>query len=103
MFSMQDGRIKISISLSRDLVARIDRAARAQARPRSRVLEDWLRTTARENAARDVEDATVAYYEGLTPDDRREDGAMATASSRAARRLPVDGAATARPRKRRKR
>ena len=100
---MQDGRVKISISLSRDLVARIDRAARAQARPRSRVLEDWLRTTARESAARDLEDATVAYYESLTPHDRREDGAMATASSNAARRLAIDDAARVRPTKRRKR
>jgi metal-responsive CopG/Arc/MetJ family transcriptional regulator len=102
MFGMQDGRVKISVSLSRDLVARIDRVARAEARPRSRVLEDWLRTTARENAARDLKEATIAYYESLTPDDRREDARMATASSKAARRLAVDEVATARRRRRRK-
>ena len=94
--------MKISISLSRDLVARIDRAARAEARPRSRVLEDWLRTTARENAARDVEQATVAYYESLTPQDRRENAAIATASSKAARRLAVDEVAAPRRRRRRR-
>jgi metal-responsive CopG/Arc/MetJ family transcriptional regulator len=100
---MQDGRVKISISLSRELLARIDRAARAEARPRSRVLEDWLRTTARENAARDLEEATIAYYESLTAEDRRESAAMAAASSRAARRLAVDEVAVKarrRPRKR---
>jgi len=102
MFGMQDGRVKISISLSRDLVARIDRAARAEARPRSRVLEDWLRMTARRNAARDLEEATVAYYESLTPDDRREDALMAAASSKAARRLAVDEVAAAGRRRRRK-
>jgi metal-responsive CopG/Arc/MetJ family transcriptional regulator len=103
MFGMQDGRVKISISLSRDLVARIDRAARAEARPRSRVLEDWLRRTARENAARDLEEATVAYYESLTADERREDAAMATASSRAARHLAVDRVPAAGRRQPRKR
>jgi metal-responsive CopG/Arc/MetJ family transcriptional regulator len=100
---MQDGRVKISISLSRELVARIDRAARAEARPRSRVLEDWLRTTARQNAARDLEEATIAYYESLTAEDRRESAAMAAASSRAARRLPVDEVAAKARRRRRKR
>ena len=101
MFGMHDGRVKISISLSRHLVARIDRAARAEARPRSRVLEDWLRTTARQNAARDLEEATVAYYEGLTAEDRRDDALMAAASSKAARRLAVDEVAAAgRPRRR---
>ena len=102
MFGMQDGRVKISISLPRELVARIDRAAKAEARPRSRVLEDWLRTTARENAARDLEAATVAYYESLTADDQRESAAMAAASSRAARRLAVDEVAAKPGRRRRK-
>ena len=100
---MQDGRVKISISLSRDLVDRIDRAARAEARPRSRILEDWLRTTARENAARDLEEATIAYYVSLTAEDRGENAAMAAASSKAARRLAVDEAAAGKRRRRRKR
>jgi metal-responsive CopG/Arc/MetJ family transcriptional regulator len=87
---MQEGRIKISVSLPRDLVARIDRAARAEARSRSRVLERWLRVTARENAARELEAATIAYYQTMTSEDRAEDEAIAAASSRAARRLRVD-------------
>jgi len=103
MFSMQDGRVKISISLSRDLVARIDRAARAEARPRSRVLEDWLRSTARESAARDLEEATIAYYQGETVADRHENAAMAAASARAARRLAGDEIAATGRRRRRKR
>jgi metal-responsive CopG/Arc/MetJ family transcriptional regulator len=102
MFGMQDGRVKISISLPRDLVARIDRVARAEARPRSRVLEEWLRTTAREKVARELEEGTVAYYAGLTPEDRREDGAMAMASSKAARNLAVDEVAVGRRRRRKR-
>lgn len=74
-------RVKISVSLPSDLVARLDRAARAEARSRSRVLEAWLRAAAREGAARDLEAATIAYYESLTPEDRREEEAMAPAFS----------------------
>jgi metal-responsive CopG/Arc/MetJ family transcriptional regulator len=87
---MQSRRVKISVSLPRDLVARMDRTARVEARSRSRVLEGWLRATARESAAREVEAATVEYYESLTATERREDEAMAAASSAAARRMRVD-------------
>ena len=97
---MQSRRVKISVSLPRDLVARIDRAARVEARSRSRVLEGWLSARARESAALELEAATVEYYESLTAADRREDEAMAAASSAAARRLRVDDppAAKSRPR-----
>ena len=87
---MQSRRVKISVSLPRDLVVRIDRTARLEARSRSGVLESWLRATARESTARELEAATVEYYESLTAADRREDEAMAAASSAAARRLRVD-------------
>jgi metal-responsive CopG/Arc/MetJ family transcriptional regulator len=87
---MSTPRVKISVSLPRDLVARIDRAARAETRSRSRVLERWLSASAREGAARELEAATIAYYESLTPEDRREEGAIGTASSAAARRLRID-------------
>jgi len=87
---MAVSRIKISVSLPRDLVARIDSAARGQARSRSRVLESWLRATSLDKAAQEVEAATIAYYGSLTDDDRHEEEALATASSRAARRLHID-------------
>ena len=90
MSGMPGSRVKISVSLPGELVARIDRAARAEARPRSRVLEGWLRATARERAARDLEAATIAYYESLTSEERHEEEAIASASSLAARRLRVD-------------
>jgi metal-responsive CopG/Arc/MetJ family transcriptional regulator len=100
---MQSRRVKISVSLPRDLVARMDRTARAEARTRSRVLEGWLLATARESAAREVEAATVEYYESLTASDRREDAAMAAASSAAARRLLVDEPPVSRSRTSRRR
>ena len=102
---MQSRRVKISVSLPRDLVARMDRTARLEARSRSRVLEGWLRATARQSAAREVEAATIEYYESLTATERREDEAMAATSSAAARRLRVDDppAAASRPPRRRTR
>jgi metal-responsive CopG/Arc/MetJ family transcriptional regulator len=92
-------RVKISVSLPQDLVARIDRAARAEARSRSRVLEGWLRASARDRATRELEAATIAYYEGLTGEDRREEEAIASASSVAARRLRVDDVVSSRSRR----
>ena len=96
-------RVKISVSLPRDLVARIDRAARAEARSRSRVLERWLRASATETTARELEAATIAYYESLMPEERREDDAIASASSRAARRLNIDDLGESGSRRRRRR
>jgi metal-responsive CopG/Arc/MetJ family transcriptional regulator len=98
---MTGPRVKISVSLPGELVASLDRAARAEARSRSRILEGWLRATARERAARDLEAATIAYYESLTSEDRREEEAIASASSLAARRLRVDDAPTSGSRRRR--
>src|SRR4029453_14680209 len=90
---MRAPRVKISVSLPRDLVARIDSAARSEARSRSRVLEGWLRASARERTARELEAATIAYYESLPSDDRHEEEAIASASSRAARHLSIDDSA----------
>lgn len=87
---MQSARIKISVSLPGDLIARIDRAARAESRSRSRVLESWLRSAAREGAQHELEQATIAYYESLTPEERREDAALAAGLSESARRIDVD-------------
>ena len=101
MSPMGTPRVKISVSLPRDLVARIDRAARAEARSRSRVLEGWLGASARERAARELEAATIAYYESLTPEDRREEDAIGSASSTAARRLRIDDLARSGSRRRR--
>jgi predicted transcriptional regulator len=98
---MRTTRVEISVSLPRDLVARIDRAARSEARSRSRVLEGWLRASARESVARELEAAPIAYHESLTPEGRREEAALASASSRAARRLRIDDAVASGSRRRR--
>src|SRR5215510_4341448 len=92
MPGMQPSRLKISVSLPSDLVDRIDQVARAESRSRSRVVESWLRSAATRGAERELEHATIAYYESQTAEESREDAAMAAALSRSARRLEVDGA-----------
>jgi metal-responsive CopG/Arc/MetJ family transcriptional regulator len=100
---MHSTRVKISVSLSRDVVASLDHVARMEARSRSRVLEGWLRAIARERAARELEAATVAYYESLTPEDRREDAMIASAAAAAAHRLAIDEIPESGTRRRRRR
>ena len=83
-------RTKISVSLPRDLVDRIDRVARCEARSRSRVLEEWLRTASRSGSERELEGGTVAYYESLTGPEVREERALSSALSSAAGKLRID-------------
>ena len=91
-------KVKLSVTLSRDLVERIDREA-GGAGARSRVIEQWLRQAARMHAERDLERATIAYYESLTDEERAEDDAISSAMGRAGRRLDIDGTGRAQRRR----
>lgn len=84
-------KVKLSITLSRELVERIDaEASRDGELTRSGVIELWLRRAAQSGAARALEADTVRYYESLTRDEQAEDEAIARASSRASKRLRYD-------------
>lgn len=93
---MPSRKLKLSVTVSEDLVARIDRQSERERRSRSAVIDGWLRQAARRQAEQDIEDATIAYYDSLTPKERAEDEAMSLASSRAAAMLDIDGPAKAR-------
>lgn len=104
-------KTKLSISLSTDVLAAVDREARNRGEPRSAVIESWLRTAARESAAASLASEVIAYYDTLTAEERREDAHVAAALTAAARRVhygdaPEAGrralAPTAAPRKRRR-
>jgi mRNA-degrading endonuclease toxin of MazEF toxin-antitoxin module len=82
-------KLKLSITLSEDLVARIDREA-LETGNRSSVVERWLRRAERLEAATELERATIAYYQSLTRGERAEEEAISAASARAARRLQID-------------
>ena len=83
-------KAKISITLSGDLLERIDRTAQRDRQTRSGIIEQWLRLASRADAAAGLSEDTVRYYDSLTSDERAEDTAIARASSRRARRLRID-------------
>jgi metal-responsive CopG/Arc/MetJ family transcriptional regulator len=82
-------KVKVSVTLSRDLVELIDLEAAGFAN-RSAVVERWLRRAARAKVARDVDRATEEYYESLTTAERAEDEALGRGLSRAARNVRYD-------------
>ena len=94
-------RVRVTVTLPRDLVERLDRAAKGARASRSRVMEDWLRSGAHAELARKLEAETIAYYESMTADERAEEAAMAAAFARAAKRVNIDGPPL-RPRRRRR-
>lgn len=83
-------KTKVSVSLSADLVARIDREA--DKTTRSAVVERWLRQAEMTATARQVDAATIAYYDGLTRAAQDEDEAISRGLTRAARKLRIDDA-----------
>ena len=90
-------RVKISVSLPADLVADVDRRARAlPSGGRSGVIETWLRRGARVQAESELREAVVAYYSARSEDEVADDDELSRSLSVAARRLDVDGRARAR-------
>ena len=84
-------RVKVSLSLPEDLVASVDRRARSEPDgTRSAVVEALLRSGERALAEADLRSEVIAYYASLDSDERRENEAIARASSRAAHRLDVN-------------
>lgn len=79
----------MSVTLGRDLLDEIDRRVR-RGGTRSQIIEEWLRLAAREHARRELDAATIAYYEGRTGEQRDEDDALVGFSTRAARERDVD-------------
>jgi metal-responsive CopG/Arc/MetJ family transcriptional regulator len=74
MVGMPQRKHKVSLSLPVDLVHWIDRqAARKRGETRSGVVEQAVRNWAKRSAAKDIEDATVAYYQAMTSSEHKED------------------------------
>jgi Arc/MetJ-type ribon-helix-helix transcriptional regulator len=81
-------KAKVSITLSEDILARVDAEVRKSPRNnRSSVIERWLRRASRAAAASTLREETVRYYESLEPDERAEDEGIARATSKSARRI----------------
>jgi metal-responsive CopG/Arc/MetJ family transcriptional regulator len=79
---MPQAKVKLSITLSRDLVALIDRRVSEQhGASRSGLIESWLRQAAGRDAEAALARETVAYYERLTGAERTEDDEWARFSA----------------------
>ena len=78
-------KLKVSLTLSEDLLARVDREAAGTDGGRSGVVERWLRRAVAADVERAIDNATAAYYASLR--GAPEDEAIARASSSAARRV----------------
>jgi len=88
---MTAAKVKLSITLSRALVDRIDAEVEASAgASRSSVIEQWLRKGRRANAATALREETVRYYESLSEEERAEDEAIARAASSRSRSVRYD-------------
>jgi len=81
-------KAKVSITLSADLLERIDAEVEAEeGASRSSVIERWLRRARSASAAKALREDTVRYYESLDDADRAEDEAISRATSNKARRV----------------
>jgi thioesterase domain-containing protein len=99
MFSRMPAKVKVSLTLSADVVALVDRDAKHHKGTRSSVVELWLRRAATAEVTRGIEDATAAYYRSLRSDQREEDESLSKALSAAARRISYDDSIAPRPRR----
>ena len=91
-------KAKVSVTLDRDLLATIDRRV-AKGTTRSEIIEEWLRLAALAQARRELDTATVAYYEGRTAEQQAEDEGLAAFSTRSSSEIGLDR----KPRTRRRR
>jgi metal-responsive CopG/Arc/MetJ family transcriptional regulator len=91
-------KLKVSLTLSADLVALVDRDARRRNDTRSGVIEQWLRRAANTKTAAEIDAATAAYYRSLRGEERDEEEALSKALSGAARRVSYDEGAAPRRR-----
>ncbi len=92
-------KVKVSLTLSADLVALVDRDARLHNNTRSGVVEHWLRRAATAKTEQEINDATVVYYSALRGDERTEDESLSRSLSNAARRVSYDGSVPSRQRR----
>ncbi len=88
---MKERKLKVSVTLSREILERVDRQATRRGGTRSSIMEAWLKQAARRQAENDLETDTIAYYESLTAEERVEGEALSRALTASAQRLDIDG------------
>jgi hypothetical protein len=83
-------KLKVSLTLSADLVALVDRHARRGDGSRSGVVEQWLRRAATSSVEQAIDDATATYYRSLRGEDHTVDAPLSRSLSDASRRVAYD-------------
>lgn len=89
-------KLKVSLSLSPEVLALVDRAAKQRKHTRSAVVEQWLRRAVTTEIEQTIEQATAEYYQSLRVAERAADESLSKALSRAARRVSYDEGAAPR-------
>jgi len=89
---MTAAKLKVSLTLSADVVALVDRDAQRRNDTRSGVVEQWLRRAASASVEHEIAEATAAYYGSLRGDERAEDESLSRALSSGTRRVSHEGA-----------
>ena len=95
-------KLKVSLSLSAEVLALVDRTARRGNDIWSGVIERWLRRAATAAVEQEIAEATAAYYRSLRGDELAEDEALSRGLSDAARRVSYDDAPAPRARRARR-
>ena len=81
-------KVKLSITLSPDLLAEIDREVNRGVLPnRSALIEAWLRNARRADGARRLDARIAAYYDDLAEAEEEEDADWAAFASEAFTRI----------------
>lgn len=93
-------KLKVSLTLSADVVALVDRDAARRHETRSGVIETWLRRAVSAAVEKELEQATAAYYLSLRGSALAEDDRLSRALSKTARRISYDEAPATRRRAR---
>lgn len=76
-------RARVTITLSREILERVDRAVKKSARAsRSSVVEEWLAAAARREAELDLDRAIAEYYDGMSREERAEAASWASLATR---------------------
>ena len=77
-------KLKVSLTLSADVVALVDGDARRRKKTRGGIVEQWLRRAANANAEKEIDEATAAHYRSFRREDLAEEENMSKALSGAA-------------------
>jgi len=79
-------KAKLTVTISDDVVNKIDEIAKEKGTPRSQVMEDMLRDSLLKSKKRAIEKDIEAYYLSLTEKEKKEDGEWTKIAAESAKR-----------------